>query len=119
MKRNMELARLILMRIEAQETYQDDISLDFDGYTEEQVHYNIMLLHEARLLIAKDASGSNSLYWMPERLTWQGHEFIDAARDNKVWTKAKEIMAKTGGFAFEVAKPLLIDLVRKQFELPG
>jgi len=115
MKRNMELARQILLRMEAQETYLDDIPLEFEGYTEEQVHYNIMLLHEAGLIFAIDASSAGGLYWMPQRLTWQGHEFLDAARDNKVWNKAKEIMAKTGGFAFEVAKPLLIDLLKQQF----
>ncbi|RPH59781.1 MAG: DUF2513 domain-containing protein [Chloroflexi bacterium] len=56
MKRDMELARLILMRIEAQETYLDNIPLEFEGYSEEQVYYNIMLLHEAKLIIALDLS---------------------------------------------------------------
>jgi hypothetical protein len=119
MKRDMELARQILMRIEEQENYRDDISCEFEGYTDEQVYYHIMLLHEARLLVAIDASSLQDIQWMPQRLTWQGHEFLDSARDNKIWNKAKEIMAKTGGFAFEVAKPLLISLLRQQLGLPS
>ncbi len=119
MKRDMELARLILMRMEEQEKYYDDISCEFEGYSEEQVHYHIMLLNEAGLLVAIDASSMQGICWMPQRLTWQGHEFLDSARDNTIWNKAKEMMAKTGGFAFEVAKPLLISLLKQQLGLPS
>lgn len=119
MKRDMELARLILMRIEAQESYQDNISCEFEGYTDEQVHYHIMLLSEAGLVVALDASSLQDIHWIPQRLTWQGHEFLESARDDTIWNKAKEIMAKTGGFAFEVAKPLLINLLKQQLGLPS
>lgn len=118
MKRDMELARLILMRIEAQENYRDDISCEFDGYTNEQVHYHIMLLNEAGLVVAINASSMQDIQWIPQRLTWQGHEFLESARDDTTWNKAKEMMAKTGGFAFEVVKPLLIDLLKQQLGLP-
>lgn len=117
MKRDMELARLILMRIEAQENYRDNISCEFEGYTEEQVHYHIMLLSEAGLVVAINASSMQDIQWIPQRLTWQGHEFLDSARDNTIWSKAKEIMARTGGFAFEVAKPLLVELLKQQIGL--
>jgi hypothetical protein len=117
MKRDMELARLILMRIEAQENYRDNISCEFEGYIEEQVHYHIMLLSEAGLVVAINASSMQDIQWIPQRLTWQGHEFLDSARDNTIWRKAKEIMARTGGFAFEVAKPLLVDLLKQQIGL--
>jgi hypothetical protein len=117
MKRDMELARLILMRIETQENYRDNISCEFEGYTEEQVHYHIMLLSEAGLVVAINASSMQDIQWIPQRLTWQGHEFLDSARDNTIWSKAKEIMARTGGFAFEVAKPLLVELLKQQIGL--
>ena len=82
MKRDMDLARLILMRIESQENYSDDISCEFNGYTDEQVRYHIMLLNEAGLLDALDASSMKGINWIPRRLTWQGHEFLESARDN-------------------------------------
>jgi DNA-binding transcriptional ArsR family regulator len=119
MKRDMELARLILMRIEAQENFRDNISCEFEGYTEEQVQYHIMLLNEAGLVVAIDASSLQDICWIPQRLTWQGHEFLESARDNTIWNKAKGIMAKTGGFVFEVAKPLLISLLKQQLGLLG
>jgi hypothetical protein len=30
------------------------------------------------------------------RLTWEGHEFLDATRDSKVWKLAKEKVLKPG-----------------------
>ena len=119
MKRDMDLARQILIRIEEQENYRDGISCVFEGYTEAQVYYHIMLLHEAGLLVAIDLSGMQDIQWIPQRLTWQGHEFLESARDKNTWNKAKEIMAKTGGFAFEVVKPLLINLLKQQLSLPS
>jgi Hypothetical protein (DUF2513) len=77
-----------------------------------------LLLNEAGLLIASDASSAQDICWFPQRLTWQGHEFLESARDNTIWNKAKEIMATTGGFVFEVAKPLLISLLRQKLGLP-
>jgi hypothetical protein len=30
------------------------------------------------------------------RLTWQGHDFLDAARNDTIWSKAKEKFLKPG-----------------------
>lgn len=114
MKRDIELARLILLEIEKQSTYLAEIKMEFDGYTEEQTYYHVMLLHEAGLLIALDSSGMGDLYWIPQRLTWQGHEFLDASRNSHIWEKVKYLMAKSGGFVFEVAKPLLIKMIEQE-----
>ena len=78
-----------------------------------------MLLNEAGLLDAIDASSMKGINWIPRRLTWQGHEFLESARDNATWNKEKGIMSKTDGFVFEVAKPLLISMLKQQLGLPG
>ena len=40
---------------------------------------------------------------IPLSLTWEGHEFIDAAKDSKLWAKAKKhVLAPAGGVAFNV-----------------
>jgi len=114
MKRDMELARLILLEIEKQPSYSSSIELEFDGYSSEQINYHTMLLHEAGLIVAIDASSLSDLCWMPQRLTWQGHEFLEASRNDIAWNKTKEIMARGGGFVFEIAKSILIKLVEQQ-----
>ena len=114
MKRDVDLARQILFEIEKQPSYLSEIHIDFEGYTTEQIHYHVMLLHEAGLIVAHNLSSSNDLYWLPERLTWQGHEFLEASRNNANWNKVKEIMAKGGGFVFDIAKAILIKLLEQQ-----
>jgi hypothetical protein len=33
---------------------------------------------------------------MLKRLTWEGHEFLDKAKNEKVWNKAKSIIKEKG-----------------------
>lgn len=35
--------------------------------------------------------------YMPQRFTWRGNEFLDAARDDTVWNRAKARFADTAG----------------------
>lgn len=40
-------------------------------------------------------------------VTWAGHEFLDTARNETVWTRTKELVKEKGGSAsFEVVKAL-------------
>ena len=116
MKRDMDLVRKILMRIEEQQNWCAHFDMTFEGHTEEVVSYNVMLMAEAGLIKAIDMSGMSDLTWFPRCLTWEGHEFLEAAKDETRWKHAKELMQKTGGFVLEVAKPLLIELMKSQLK---
>ena len=114
MKRDMDLARLILLKIE--ETGDDPrlwIDLEIPNYTSESVSYHVMILNEAGLIEACDLStmGRGNSIWRPKRLTWSGHEFLDAARNESIWNKAKE---KATNMNFELLKELLLSMVRQQ-----
>lgn len=117
MKRDMDLIRKILFQIEKESTGLDQLYIRLDGYPDQDVQFHIMLLVEADLIKALDFSGGDALHFMPIRLTWAGYEFLDAARDDTRWNKAKETMNKAGGFVFEVAKALLIDFLKQQVAL--
>ena len=113
MKRDMDLVRLILLEIEkSSEDPRSQVRLKIQNYTFEQVSYHIMIMHEADLIEAVDSStmGSSSV-WYPKRLTWYGHEFLDAARNDSIWKKAKE---KASSMNFELLKELLLGLARQQ-----
>ena len=113
MKRDMDLVRLILLEIEKSgEDPRSEIHLEIPNYTYEQVSYHIMILHEAGLIEADDLStmGSDS-FWLPKRLTWNGHEFLDAARNDGIW---KQAMKKANNVGFELLKELLLNMTRQQ-----
>ncbi len=54
----------------------------------------------------------------PFSLTWQGHEFLEASRNDTFWNKAKEIVkSKCGALSFDVVKALLISMAKESVGL--
>ncbi len=52
-------------------------------------------------------------------LTWEGHEFTEAARDERRWKKAVGIVAEKGGnITLDVMKQLLMSLMKGTLGLP-
>lgn len=115
MKRDMDLCRKILEAVEQAPTSIGFVEIEIEGYSADEISYNVLLLQEAGLLTAIDITGmSSSVQEMkPERLTWEGHEFLEAARNETRWKRAKDIIQEKGGGAvFEVVKAVLIDLMK-------
>ena len=89
----MELIRLLLLHQEAGEK-----PAEIDNYDEPLILYNAALAVEAGLLegkVYKAASGEiggASIF----RLTWAGHDFLDATKDPSLWAKAKEKVIRPG-----------------------
>jgi hypothetical protein len=51
-------------------------------------------------------------------LTWEGHDFLDAARSETIWKKVmNKVKDSTGTVAFEVLKALLIAASKEKFGL--
>jgi hypothetical protein len=112
-KRDLDLIRRILLAAESAEDFSLTCAqLATDAEPERVVARHVYLLQEAGMLQANLLSShhvggaqSGSI----DRLTWAGHEFLDAARNDKVWAKAKRtVFEQLGGAPFEVIKALLI-----------
>jgi hypothetical protein len=109
MKRDMDLIRKILQAIETYPVPDDFIELTIEGYESENIAYHVKLLAEAGLIHAINLSSLNGFEWKPKSLTWEGHEFLDASRDNSRWERIKRLVVeKTGGLSFEVLKAALV-----------
>ena len=114
MKRDMDLVRKILLELEDTPYELGGFDLELEGYSPDQISYHVMLLNEAGLIEANDLSTFGGKKWTPKRLTWAGHEFIEASRDESRWEKAKNIMKEKGsGMAFDVLRSVLIQLMTK------
>src|SRR3990172_5582998 len=114
MKRDMDLVRDLLMALEKQDSYDGFTDLSIEGYSEDQISYHVLLIHEAGLIEAMDMSTFGGPSWKPVRLSWEGHEFLDASRDDSRWSAAKAPLAMAGGgLAFEVLKLLLISSLKQ------
>jgi len=99
MKRDLDLIRKILMTLEEYEHGNAPSKLTVDGFTDEQIGYHCFILKEAGFIEATDTTtfGSKSPSALPRRLTWEGHEFIDNARDEKIWIQVKNKIKNTSG----------------------
>lgn len=110
MKREMDLVRGILLFVEENIPHGRQVEVKIEGRSEAEIAYHIALLHEAKFLEAIDTSGTGE-DWIVLRLTWTGHEFLDAARNSKVWEQAKSIFREKGlGMPFEAVQAVLTKL---------
>ncbi|MBI2887056.1 MAG: DUF2513 domain-containing protein, partial [Chloroflexi bacterium] len=105
MQRDMELARKILLEIEKQPYTMGWVDLDISGYSAHAVSYHVQIMAEASLVEADDVSTFGGSDWRAKRLTWAGHEFLDASRDEGRWKEALTVVKKAGGgLTFDVLK---------------
>ncbi len=114
MKRDMDLARSILIEVEAATEPWGMLEINVDGYEAENISYHIKLLYQAGLIEAEDTStlGVGGFEWSASSLTWDGHEFLEAARDDNRWDKAKDVILKKGaGMPFDVLMQVLVKMI--------
>jgi hypothetical protein len=115
MKRDMDLIRELLLRIESTNNLPKDLDLSFPAHHDSTVAYHLRLLVEARLITYIDTSTMQGESYLVTGLTWDGHDFLEASRDETRWRNAKEMIAKKGGgMVFDVVKQVLVKLLSDQ-----
>lgn len=98
MRRDWDLARRILLAMEAQETARGELHPDqVQGYDAEIVSYHIRLLRDAGLIEAECSQALGArLSCIATSLTWTGHEFLDAIRRDTVWHRVQGLVRERG-----------------------
>ena len=115
MKRDMELIRMVMLEAEKSQDPYELIDPKIEGHNELEISYHLALLDDAGLLHGKDRSAIGVFRWSAGPLTWAGHEFVDAVRDESVWKEALAITAKSSdGTVFELLKKALMTVLEKR-----
>ena len=111
MKRDLDLFRDQLLQIEELDRGDgEDLKLDHKGVKDLVFREHLRLLKEAGLIEAFEVPDTedDSTHYLPTRLTFQGHEYLDAIRDPDIWKTTKSIARTAGGagltFVWEIAK---------------
>lgn len=122
MKRDLDLIRKIVLLVEESPSGNAPYPISFDGYTPDQIGYHSYLLIDAGFATG-EVDNSLGTGLGPQgniaSLTWAGHEFADAARDNSRWQHALGVVKdKTGTITFELLKQLLATLMKSTLGLP-
>ena len=97
MKRDMDLVRKILIKMESNWGYEyfQEAKIRIEGYSDSAVHYHLRIMIEKGLITTSFPEGIstvNSTYveYMPETITWEGQEFLEAIREEGTWEKIKK-----------------------------
>lgn len=109
MKRDMELIRKIILEVEKAQDNQIDLKIE--SYSEQEIGYHVYLLIQGGLVEGIEFPKTNESLLptaTPTNLTWNGHEFADAMRNESIWDKAMEIVKKNGG---HITNGVLIQLL--------
>lgn len=113
MKLNYDCLRLILLKIEEDLEWDDDLNyyfLNLDSFVrglkdfpKAEIAYTLKMGIEANLIngYVKDCD-SCILDIICFDLTYEGHQFLDTVRENKIWRKTKEILSAVGGASLSV-----------------
>jgi hypothetical protein len=117
MKRDIELIRKMLLEIES----RDNVFMPSDDPADYQViAYHLLQLQEGGLIAGIDAierpSGEQIVQVKAQpRLTWAGHEFVDAVRNETLWKETTEkVGSELGTVSFAVLTQLLAQLAKQR-----
>lgn len=114
MKRDLDLIRYLLLEQEDEKAPKE-----LENYSQKQIEYHYALAVDAGLLVGDVMwdSGDDVLEVRIERISWAGHDFLDVARNETLWAKAKKKIADAGGaWTFDVLKDLLVGLLRSSLQ---
>jgi len=121
MKRDMDLQRKILLKIEEAKPFETLWDLSIDGYDMQAVAYHCKMLYDAGMI--KEYHGitvdnfDDVLRFCVRDLTASGQDFIETIRDDSIWGKTKKTIKNKGlPMLAETAKAVAMGFVTAMAE---
>ena len=110
MKRNWDTIRELLTKVEECTLPTDMVRLlNFPQERAAEISYHMALLIEVGLVKGQlmQTIGPEVKDFIAQRLTWQGHEFLDSIRSDTVWEKTKKVFLDRGvEMTFDLVKTI-------------
>jgi hypothetical protein len=118
MKRDFELIRKILSDVQEEAPGLMIRGFDYEEqYDPATIGAHVTLLIDQGLMegIVSKSLDAGIVAFAITGLTWEGHDFIEAASTDTIWKKAFATVRERGGaMTFDVLKALLMQLALKQ-----
>ncbi len=121
MKRDLDLIRTLLLRLEDTEVPAGHLirlgpnELQIDGYSGEEIAYHIQLMKSAGFV--RELGTKPLRYGLNySGLSWEGHEFLDSVRDDAIWRNTRTAVNAVGGFTFDLVKDMAGAFLKAEFK---
>lgn len=129
MKINYDCMRDILIFLEDNLLYDDELSPNLISlenlkstqelnYSLQDIAYSSLMLNEAGLINAHISNADDriiDIYYLS--LTYEGHQYLDKIRSDKVWTKTKGTLSKIGATSIDiitkVASNIIVEMAKQ------
>jgi Hypothetical protein (DUF2513) len=123
MKRDMELVRKLLAYFDEKPDDRHVANVKIEGHRPMSIKYHLILLYEAGFIAGEPTVSTSSkrvIRVLPMRLTWEGHEFLAAARNDTIWRRTRAKISSVGGeVPSTVLKELLTQTIKGQLGSGG
>lgn len=109
MKRDLDLVRTMLNHVKDTPPLKPFTRIEVEGYDQPTIIEHLELLIEANLIKGQVRRHSGGAAYTISRLTWDGQDFLDAAKNDSVWNRAKKAV-------IESSKSFTFGLLRRWLE---
>jgi Hypothetical protein (DUF2513) len=119
LKRDLELVRSLLLKIEASDrkiSWKELVPAEDEAQARIVLQHLQMMEQDAGLIKSIPFSSLGGRLPLDIELTWAGHDFLDAVRDETIWQKTKQGAEATGSFTFELVKDLAKGFIKTKIE---
>ncbi|MEY2385724.1 DUF2513 domain-containing protein [Lactococcus lactis] len=114
MKLNHDCVREVILDIEKNQSMgnfygSENVGEHLSQYTDEDIIYSIDQLDQAGFIeVSSNYSMELIGSYMIKGITWEGHQFLDNVRDNKIWSLTKKSASKVASVSLPVMAQLAI-----------
>lgn len=124
MKLDWDLCRRIMIAVEEADVGSDnDLSIEIPGHDARVVSYHVKALWQGGYLDAESVPDDEDFeftWYVPRAVTFSGHRFLAATRDDKVWKRTlKSVGDKVAGATIETVLALAVAEGKKALGLPS
>lgn len=101
----MELVRNILLELEKQDDFRNELKIPDEDPI--KVVYHLKIMEQAGLVEKNIKYASNEPLWIYASITWEGHEFLSSIKNDTIW---KKLMSRVKEEGQDIALSILIKL---------
>lgn len=122
MKLNQDCVRDLLLYLEENLTLVDHLSVEnisLKNYSRDELLYTADKLYEAGYInCIRKIYDTTDLIILVSSITYEGHQFLDNIRDDKVFAKTKSILSKFKSVSIEIisetASKVIMNIINQQ-----